>query len=179
MADDVTSELRDLGFEHGLFNVSLEPCEPSPSGIDEIEFGFAPNLGETMRPLRAIASSGEISRVMLAIKTILAGHDMIPIMVFDEIDANVGGETANAVGKKLATVADTHQVICITHLPQVAVHGNNHFVVSKETVDSRTKTTISELTQKERTLEIARMLGGKDLTSVTMRHAEEMLKQNE
>lgn len=178
MADDVTSELRDLGFEHGLFSVNLEPCEPSPSGIDEIEFGFAPNLGETMRPLRAIASSGEISRVMLAIKTILASHDMIPIMVFDEIDANVGGETANAVGKKLSGVATTHQVICITHLPQVAVHGNTHFVVSKQTDGSRTKTTITALSQGNRTLEIARMLGGKDLTTVTMRHAEEMLNSS-
>jgi DNA repair protein RecN (Recombination protein N) len=100
-------------------------------------------------------------------------------MVFDEIDANVGGETANAVGSKLAGVANTHQVICITHLPQVAVHGNNHFVVSKQTEDNRTKTIISALTQDERIPEVARMLGGKDLTSVIMRHAEEMLKKSE
>ncbi len=179
MANDVTSELRDLGFEHGIFTVNLELCTLGPTGMDEIEFGFAPNLGESMRPLRAIASSGEISRVMLAIKTILANHDMIPIMVFDEIDANVGGETANAVGKKLAGVAAIHQVICITHLPQVAVHGANHFVVSKQTEDNRTKTLISALSQEERIPEIARMLGGKDLTSVIMCHAEEMLKQSE
>lgn len=179
MADAVTSELRDLGFEHGVFSVNLEPCEPGPTGMDEIEFGFAPNLGETMRPLRAIASSGEISRVMLAIKTILANHDMIPVMVFDEIDANVGGETANAVGKKLAGVASTHQVICITHLPQVAVHGSSHFVVSKQTEGNRTKTIISALSQEERIPEVARMLGGKDLTSVIMRHAEEMLAKKE
>lgn len=175
MAKAVTDELRDLGFEHGIFSIALEPREPGPSGIDAVEFGFAPNLGEPMRPLRAIASSGEISRVMLAIKTVLADHDRIPILVFDEIDANVGGETANAVGEKLGGVAGSHQILCITHLPQVAVHGTTHFVVSKGVEDGRTRTTITGLADEERTAEVARMLGGKDLTSVTMDHAREML----
>jgi DNA repair protein RecN (Recombination protein N) len=175
MATAVTDQLRDLGFEHGIFSIALEPREAGPTGIDAVEFGFAPNLGEPMRPLRAIASSGEISRVMLAIKTVLADHDRIPILVFDEIDANVGGETANAVGNKLATVAATHQVLCITHLPQVAVHGTTHFVVSKGVDKGRTRTMIAGLADEDRTTEVARMLGGKDLTSVTMDHAREML----
>lgn len=177
LADAITTELRDLGFEHGLFEVQLlDIDEPSTSGLDEIEFGFAPNAGESMRPLRAIASSGEISRVMLAVKAVLARHDRIPLLVFDEIDANVGGEIANAVGDKLAQVGTTHQVIAITHLPQVAVCGHNHFAVAKNVQDGRTFTRITQLDGDERTEEIARMLGGKDLTKSTLRHAEELLQ---
>ncbi|MDD3277155.1 MAG: DNA repair protein RecN [Kiritimatiellales bacterium] len=177
LADAITFELRDLGFEHGLFEVQLlDLDEPCASGMDEIEFGFAPNAGETMRPLRAIASSGEISRVMLAVKAVLARHDRIPLLVFDEIDANVGGEIANAVGDKLAQVGQTHQVIAITHLPQVAVCGHNHFAVAKNVQDGRTFTRISMLDGDERTEEVARMLGGKDLTKVTLRHAAELLQ---
>lgn len=177
LADAITAELRDLGFEHGLFEVQLlDLDEPSASGLDEIEFGFAPNAGESMRPLRMIASSGEISRVMLAVKAVLARHDRIPLLVFDEIDANVGGEIANAVGDKLAQVGATHQVIAITHLPQVAVCGHNHFAVAKNVLVGRTFTRITQLDGDERTEEIARMLGGKDLTKSTLRHAEELLQ---
>lgn len=176
LADAITAELRDLGFEHGLFEIQLRDCEPTGSGVDEIEFGFAPNAGETMRPLRAIASSGEISRVMLAVKAVLARHDRIPLLIFDEIDANVGGEIANAVGGKLAQVGLTHQVIAITHLPQVAVCGHTHFAVSKRVQDGRTFTEIARLSGENRTDEIARMLGGKDLTKVALQHAEELLK---
>ncbi len=175
LAKVITAELRDLGFEHGLFEVQLLECEPTASGMDQIEFGFAPNAGEAMRPLRAIASSGEISRVMLAVKAILARHDRIPLLVFDEIDANVGGEIANDVGAKLAQVGQTHQLIAITHLPQVAVCGNTHFAVSKCVRDERTFTEIICLEDTLRTEEIARMLGGKDLTNVTLQHAGEML----
>lgn len=171
----ITSELRDLGFEHGLFEVQLIDGDPTASGMDEIEFGFAPNAGEAMRPLRAIASSGEISRVMLAVKAVLARHDRIPLLVFDEIDANVGGEIANDVGAKLAQVGRTHQLIAITHLPQVAVCGSTHFAVAKRVQDGRTFTQIICLEDTLRTEEIARMLGGKDLTKSTLRHAEELL----
>lgn len=176
LADAITAELRDLGFEHGLFEVQLLECGPTASGMDEIEFGFAPNAGESMRPLRMIASSGEISRVMLAVKAVLARHDHIPLLVFDEIDANVGGETANAVGDKLAQVGKTHQLIAITHLPQVAACGTTHLAVSKRVRDGRTFTEISTLHDEQRAEEIARMLGGKDLTKVTLQHAQEMLK---
>jgi DNA repair protein RecN (Recombination protein N) len=177
LADAITFELRDLGFEHGLFEVQLlDLDDPASSGMDEIDFGFAPNAGETMRPLRAIASSGEISRVMLAVKAVLARHDRIPLLVFDEIDANVGGEIANAVGDKLAQVGQTHQVIAITHLPQVAVCGHNHFAVAKNVQDGRTFTRISMIDGTKRTEEVARMLGGKDLTKVTLRHAAELLQ---
>jgi len=171
----ITKELKDLGFAHGAFGVSMQDTEPKSSGMDYLEFGFAPNAGETMRPLSSIASSGEISRVMLAIKACLAKHDKIPVLVFDEVDSNVGGEMGSAVGKKLSTVADHHQVLCITHLPQVAAQGTTHYVVRKSVTDGRTTTAISEISGEARTEEIARMLGGKDLTSVTLKHAREML----
>ena len=128
-----------------------------------------------MRPLRNIASSGEISRVMLSLKTVLAEHDKIPVLVFDEIDANVGGEIANTVGGKLAGVGQTHQVICITHLPQVAAWGLRHFAVTKQIEGGRTMTHIRPVEEAARVDEIARMLGGASLTSVTLEHARELL----
>jgi DNA repair protein RecN (Recombination protein N) len=173
----ITKHLHDLGFPHGEFEVAVAPAETfRPSGLDDIDFGFAPNVGEPMRSLKAIASSGEISRVMLAVKAVLAKHDRIPVLVFDEIDSNVGGEMGNAIGAKLTTVAEQHQVICITHLPQVAVHGAAHFVVAKEVHEGRTRTSIQPVSEEARAEEVARMLGGKDLTSVTLTHAREMLR---
>ena len=172
----ITKHLHDLGFAHGEFAVAVNPADGfRPSGLDDIEFGFAPNVGEPMRSLKAIASSGEISRVMLAVKAVLAKHDRIPVLVFDEIDSNVGGEMGSAIGAKLSTVAEQHQVLCITHLPQVAVHGAAHFVVTKDVRDGRTRTSIEPVAEDARAEEVARMLGGKDLTSVTLRHAREML----
>ena len=176
LSECITKELVDIGFEHGFFDVQLRPCEPGPSGMDEIEFGFAPNAGEDMRPLRMIASSGEISRVMLATKAVLARHDRIPVLVFDEIDANVGGEIGGAVGRKLAQVAQHHQLICITHLPQVAACGTTHLAVSKSVVDGRTFTEVRLLDEESRPDEVARMLGGKGSTNTTLQHATELLQ---
>lgn len=175
MVKDVTAQLRDLGFSHGAFGIELTECAPGPAGISAIEFGFAPNAGEPMRPLRAIASSGEISRVMLALKTILAEHDSIPVLVFDEIDANVGGEMGTAIGRKLQTIAKCRQVLCITHLPQVAVSGQTHYVVQKSVDKGRTFTRITPITDDERVNEIARMLTGSNPTATTLKHAREML----
>ena len=178
LAAAITKELRDLGFAHGSFDVTLAPAtEPVANGLDEIEFGFAPNVGEPVRPLRQIASSGEMSRVMLATKVVLAAHDRIPVLVFDEIDANVGGEMGSAVGEKLRVVAGKRQVLCITHLPQVAAQGRQHYVVTKEVRAGRTSAGIEPVIGEARTEELARMLGGRDLTSVTLKHAAEMLKK--
>ncbi len=176
LSECITRELVDIGFEHGFFDVQLTPCEPGPSGMDEIDFGFAPNAGEDMRPLRMIASSGEISRVMLATKAVLARHDQIPVLVFDEIDANVGGEIGGAVGRKLAQVAECHQLICITHLPQVAACGTTHLAVSKSVQEGRTYTEVRLLDSDSRPDEIARMLGGG--TEVSLQHAHEMLERS-
>ncbi len=176
LAPAITAELKALGFEHGAFAIQLAPAEaPAASGLDKIEFAFAPNVGEPMRALRAIASSGEISRVMLGIKVVLAEADQIPLLVFDEIDANVGGETAHAVGKKLAEAARRRQVIAITHLPPVAACGAHHHAVRKSVQDGRTHTQVVPLDEPARVEELARMLGGRESTSVALRHAAELL----
>ncbi|WP_372795791.1 DNA repair protein RecN [Pontiella sp.] len=177
LSECITRELVDIGFEHGFFDVQITPCNPTPTGMDSIDFGFAPNAGEDMRPLRMIASSGEISRVMLATKAVLAKQDQIPVLVFDEIDANIGGEIGGAVGRKLAQVAKHHQLLCITHLPLVAACGNRHLAVSKRVEDGRTFTEVELLDSETRPEELARMLGGKDSTNVTLQHAKEMLDQ--
>ena len=136
--------LRDLGFKQSEFEARLTPlAEPRASGIDALELLFSPNPGEPLKPLRAIASSGEISRLMLAIKSSLAAQDAIPLLVFDEIDANVGGEIANAVGAKMRALASEHQVLCITHLPQVAAAASTHFVVTKEVAEGRTHSALA------------------------------------
>lgn len=175
LAKAVVKELADLGLAKAGFEVRVEPGEPRESGLDAVDFGFAPNPGEPMRPLRQIASSGEISRVMLALKTVLAAHDRIPVLVFDEIDANVGGEIARVVGRKLAALGKTRQILCITHLPQVASCADSHFVVRKEIRGDRTYTSISPVDGEARVDELARMLGGEKLTSVVRRHAAELL----
>ncbi|MDD2599692.1 MAG: DNA repair protein RecN [Kiritimatiellae bacterium] len=172
----VTAGLKDLGFPDAGFTIAVQPAAPASHGFDEIIFEFAPNPGEPSRPLKEIASSGEIARVMLAIKAVLAGHDSTPVLVFDEIDANIGGEVGRAVGQKLKQVARSHQVISITHLPQSAVYGEQHVMVSKELSNKRTKMTARILNDTERVDEIARMLGGKGLTSVIENHAREMLE---
>ena len=175
LAKAVVRELADLGLARAGFEVRVEPAEPRESGMDAVDFGFAPNPGEPMRPLRQIASSGEISRVMLALKTVLAAHDRIPVLVFDEIDANVGGEIARVVGRKLAALGASRQILCITHLPQVASCAASHFLVRKEIRGDRTYASIAPLAGEARVDELARMLGGERLTSVVRRHARELL----
>ncbi len=163
LSENICRNLRDLGFRQSEFEAKLTPLEePRLIGFDSIELLFSPNPGEPLKPLRAIASSGEISRLMLAIKSALAAHDVIPLLVFDEIDTNVGGEIANAVGAKMQALASEHQVICITHLPQVAATASSHFVVTKDVEHGRTFSNLHEVTGKARQEEIARMLGGKN-----------------
>ncbi len=160
LGEKISQELRALGFNKAVFQVELSSAAPGPSGGDHVEFIFAPNPGEAARPLRAIASSGEMARVMLAVKTTLAEVDEIPILIFDEVDANVGGETAGQVGKKLRGLGRSHQVLCITHLPQVAAQGQSHFAVEKQVKQNRTLTELTRLEGAARQRELARMLGG-------------------
>ncbi len=178
LAKAVIEHLTDLGFKKTGFEIRLTPSTtPKGSGADEIEFLFSPNPGEPLRPLRAIASSGEISRVMLSLKTALAGEDNITLMVFDEIDANVGGEIAHAVALKMRYIGRTHQVLVITHLPQVASKADAHFKVSKEVYGSgnfvRTQSRLEAVTGEERVRELARMLGGQ--SAAALDHARELL----
>ena len=176
LAKAVTKELRDLGFLQAKFGVRIMAADPEPHGCDQVAYMFEPNPGEAARPLADIASSGEIARVMLALKSVLAAHDAVGLLVFDEIDANIGGEVGRVVGEKMRAVAQHHQVIAITHLPQSAVYGDRHLVVSKSVSGGRTRTKIEEATGDLRVKEIARMLGGEKLTSVVKTHAEELLK---
>ena len=162
LSENIRRNLRDLGFRQSEFEVKLTSLDaPRPNGFDSVELLFSPNPGEPLKPLRAIASSGEISRLMLAIKSALAAHDAIPLLVFDEIDTNVGGEIAHAVGAKMQTLGRDHQVICITHLPQVAATASSHFVVAKDVTRGRTFSNLHEVTGKARQEEIAECLAAK------------------
>lgn len=174
LADEISRHLGDLGFHQNLFRVDLNSaCAALFSGLDEVEFRFAPNPGEPEQALRQIASSGEMSRVMLAVKSALAKEDAIPLLVFDEIDANVGGGIASAVGEKMASLGAQHQVISITHLPQVAALADHHYHVSKQVQDGRTLSVLSPVSGDDRIDEIARMLGGASDSAVA--HAMSLL----
>jgi DNA repair protein RecN (Recombination protein N) len=176
LSEDIRRNLRDLGFRQSEFEAKLIALdEPRASGFDSVHLLFSPNPGEPLKPLHAIASSGEISRLMLAIKSALAMHDAIPLLVFDEIDTNVGGEIAHAVGAKIEKLGRDHQVICITHLPQVAARASSHFVVTKDVSRSRTFSDLHEVTGKARQEEIARMLGGKGESALKL--AASLLKE--
>ena len=177
----VARELAGLGFVQSRFDVAFttdagrsgfKPPIPA-SGFDQIEFRFAPNPGEPPLPLRAIASSGEMARVMLALKTVLAAQDNVPVLIFDEVDANVGGETAHAVGEKMRRLGEHRQVLCITHLAPVAARASTHYAVTKEMKLLRTVTSIRQLVDQERVTELARMLGGQ--SAVARKHAEALL----
>jgi DNA repair protein RecN (Recombination protein N) len=147
------------------------------AGIDRATFLIAPNIGEALKPLASIASGGELSRVILALKALLAKTDSVETVVFDEVDAGIGGGVAEVVGKKLADLARHHQVICITHLPQIAKFGDQHFRISKQVSAGRTRTSINLLNTEDRFQEIARMLGGEKITPTTLAHAREMLER--
>ena len=162
LSENIRKNLRDLGFRQSEFEAKLTSLDqPNATGFDSVELLFSANPGEPLKPLRVIASSGEISRLMLAIKSALAAHDAIPLLIFDEIDTNVGGEIAHAVGSKMQTLAEEHQLICITHLAPVAARASSHLVVTKEVSRGRTFSNLREVIGKARQEEIARMLGGK------------------
>lgn len=174
LAKAVADQLLELGFRQAEFSLELEAlAELGPHGRELAEFVFAPNPGEPAHPLRQIASSGEISRVMLALKCALAAQDRVALLVFDEIDANVGGETATKVGEKMLELGRNRQVLCITHLPQVASAASTHFLVEKQVREGRTISLLTLLGEEARELEIARMLGGK--TTSAREHARTLL----
>lgn len=176
LAEQIKKQLGDLGFQQSAFAINLIPhAEPHVSGLEQIEFLISPNPGEPLKALRQIASSGELARIMLAVKTALARQDSTPLLVFDEIDANVGGEIARAVGEKMAALGEQHQVISITHFPQVAALSHNHFLVSKTVKEGRTLSSIIEIEGEPRVQELVRMLGGGGDSAVA--HARALLGQ--
>jgi DNA repair protein RecN (Recombination protein N) len=192
LAKKVEKELASLKMPKTQFRVSFKaiPADGSndpyltaeknvvhETGIDQVVFLIAPNVGEPLKPLSSIVSGGELSRVVLALKAILAQTEAVETIVFDEVDAGIGGGVAEVVGKKLAALAKHHQIICITHLPQIAKFGNHHFSITKHVSKGRTVTSINYLSQSERINEIARMLGGEKITRATYDHAREMLNR--
>jgi len=170
----VVSQLKELSMPDTRFSVSITQGEDGRSGTDHVEFLISPNVGEDLKPLAKIASGGELSRVMLSLKVILAKGDDTPVLVFDEIDTGIGGKTADTVGEKLKGLSSYHQVLCITHLPQIASFADAHMKIEKKAAKDRTTVDINKIKKDERTEEIARMLGGK-ISQASLKHAEEML----
>ncbi len=176
LAKAVNAELPPLGLPAGAFDVSLEPVDAGPSGADRATFTFAPNPGEPPRPLGRIASGGEASRLSLALKVVLAAADETPLLVFDEVDAGVGGRNAAAVGERLKALSAHHQVLCVTHLAQVAAHADAHVVVGKRLTDGRTVTEARVLAADERAAELAAMLAGEGAGDEARSAAEALLR---
>jgi len=176
LASAVNEELPPLGLPAGAFDVALESVEAGPTGADRAVFTFAPNPGEPARPMSRIASGGEASRLSLALKVVLAAADETPLLVFDEVDAGVGGRNAAAVGERLKALSAHHQVLCVTHLAQVAAHANAHVVVGKRTTDGRTLTEVHGLAPEERAAELAAMLAGEGAGDEAHAAAEALLR---
>jgi DNA repair protein RecN (Recombination protein N) len=171
----VKKELKELAFSNAEFRVDMRQESLTSHGLDRVEFMFSANPGEPPKPLTKIASGGELSRVMLALKSILADVDNLPILIFDEVDAGIGGRTAESVGKKLKKISHKHQVLCTTHLPQIASFGDFHLTINKRQRDGRVYVEVKELTGKGRQDEVARMLSGK-ITDASLKHAKELLR---
>lgn len=174
---EISEELKQLNFGQTEFRVDFGRSDtPAPTGIDIVEFLISTNRGEDLKPLSKIASGGEMSRIMLAFKKITGDYDDIPTMIFDEIDSGISGITASIVGRKLHEISENHQIICITHLPQIAACGDHHYRISKDNDDRMTYTVVRELGSEEKVTEIARLLGGADVTETTLDAARELIE---
>lgn len=175
LTEAVRAHLMDLNFLDVRFQMQFEKRDSIHSdGWDDVEFVIAMNPGESLKPLGKVASGGELSRIMLALKTVLAENDRIETLIFDEIDAGISGRTAQAVSEKLLLISGGHQVICITHLPQIAAMADAHFCIEKSAQNDTTISTIRRLKESESVAELARMLGGVRITETVMQSAREM-----
>jgi len=175
LEETIKQELKDLGIKHVQFECRIEKEELSSTGQDKVVFFISPNVGEALKPLAEIVSSGEAARVMLALKKALTKVDPIPVLIFDEIDAQIGGRLGSITGKKLKELAQNRQVILITHLPQIASFGDHHFKVLKEVVDTRTVTKVEFLDKDSRIKELAKMMSGEKESQIAVKHAHDML----
>lgn len=175
---EILNQLKDLSFQDADLKISFTPLEtPSLSGLETAEILITVNVGEPLKPLSKTSSGGEISRIMLAIKSITADYDKVPTLIFDEIDQGISGKTAAIVGKKLLEISQNHQVICITHLPQIAALSDNSYRIFKESDESKTYTHIEKLKEESKVLEIARLLGGETITDTAIENAKELMKR--
>lgn len=176
LEESIQKELHDLNFKDSLVKIDIQPLsEPTENGIDKVEILITTNKGEPLKPLYKVASGGEMSRIMLAFKNIISSYDMIPTLIFDEIDNGISGITASIVGKKLKEIANARQILCITHLPQIAACGEHNYRIFKESDESKTFTTVEELNDNQTIDEIARLLGGATITDVTLASARELI----
>ena len=172
----IQKELVDLNFHDSRINIAIEPLTaPTAEGMDKVEILISTNKGQPLKPLYKVASGGEMSRIMLAFKNIISSYDMIPTLIFDEIDNGISGITASIVGKKLREISREHQILCITHLPQIAACGDHHYRIYKESDDQTTFTTVERLSEDEKVSEIARLLGGTNITETTLQSARELI----
>ncbi len=174
----ISLHMQELGMSGGIFEIAVtqdESVPPTQFGIDTIEYLVAANVGQPSQPLNKVASGGELSRISLALQVAVTKNTSIPTLIFDEVDAGIGGSIAEIVGQQLRTLGDECQVLCVTHLPQVASQAHNHFMVKKQSTKDSTNTTIESLDTEQRVTEIARMLGGVEITKNTINHAREML----
>ena len=183
LQDAVDKEIHALNMPHASFSVNFKKDDDAaeffgPKGSDEVEFYLTANKGEESRPLNKVASGGELSRIILALKNVLSRTGSVSSIIFDEVDNGIGGAVAEIVGRKLKEVSANHQVVCITHLPQIACFGNKHMYVSKKVVKGRTVTSLEELDSEQKIEEISRMLGGVNVTQKTREHAKEMLNSS-
>ena len=180
LARAVTDEMQELGMPGGKFEVTLTPLpdgEAGPHGLERVEFQVSANAGQPARPLAKVASGGELSRISLALQVVLAGTGRIPTMIFDEVDVGIGGRVAEVVGRKLRALGNARQVLCITHLAQVAAQGAQHVQVRKRAEGKTTVAEAAPLAERERTMEIARMIGGVEISKQTLAHAKDMLER--
>jgi len=175
LSEAVTAAMQDLSMSGGRFSIALEACEPAAYGLEQVEFLVAGHAGVAPRPLAKVASGGELARIALAISVIASSSTATPTLIFDEVDSGIGGGVAEVVGRLLKRLGQDRQVLCVTHLPQVASQGNQHFQVSKRNDGGKTVSQIEPLDAKSRVEEIARMLGGLEITATTRKHARELL----
>src|SRR5208283_5938844 len=182
LAEEVSCSLTELDMQQARFCAQF--CEKenpplfSPTGVDRIEFLLSANPGEDLKPLVRVASGGELSRILLALKSLLGRKEEAETLIFDEVDAGIGGRAAELVGVQLNKLSERHQVICITHLPQIACYGKWHYLVKKQAEANETSTTIRMLTESERSEELARMLGGISISEKVREHAKELLERS-
>jgi len=175
LSERILSELAQLDMPRVQFSCEFTELPLTASGADAVAFYMSANAGEALKPLSKVASGGELARIMLAMKNVLAEQDQVPTLIFDEVDTGVSGRAAQKVAQKLRSVAKNKQVLCVTHLPQIAAMGDTHMLISKSERDGRTYTTVTPLDHDGRVREVARIIGGANITDITLRSAEEML----
>ncbi len=179
LTKNILTELKDLNMNNVNFQIDFkEKTYFTDNGLDDIEFLISTKVGEKLKPLSKVISGGEMSRMMLAFKTVFADYDNIDTLILDEIDTGISGKTAQLVGEKIKGISRDHQIICVSHLPQIASFANTHFLIEKKTISNETQSFVRKLNDEDRILEISRLIGGSNITNTTISHAKEILENS-